>query len=358
LQVAALDEVIATFTNTYGTDGPLLAEVTAVRAGFRARGFPASTRWIVDPPVAERQRRALGFLLATFPGFHDIGLRAVVLAKLGQVGTAADLPALLPNARYGVPGELVVARVAMQQIAARGLPPGRRDSLEDRLTHDTPLTVVKHSGSHLHDVYFATFAGMEGVWKPERSWHGQKHCFAAREVAACVLDRLLGTHVVPATVERFLDVGRGPEWGSMQLKVPGARALGRSPTTLDPTFDALRATIRYRAQEQAVRALLYILGDPDKFPCALSATPNFMNLLVDKNEKLWMIDNGYSLGAAGGDIEVEIIGRRPNPELAEGLSACKPAQVVRALAPYIGAMEAARASARLTRAAAFLRDHS
>jgi hypothetical protein len=147
------------------------------------------------------------------------------------------------------------------------------------------------------------------VWKPEATWLGKDRAFFAREVAVYELDqKLTRTGIVPPTVETMLDLdGKGARVGSMQWMVEGARQLGLSPTEHDPRFDAFRQSARYREQESNIRMLLYLFSDPDKLSNNVIATPNLANILVDRDEKLWMIDNGYSLGAPPAEVSPSIL---------------------------------------------------
>jgi hypothetical protein len=397
LQCMALGVTDRLFENAFGTDTELKQRVRAKKVHYEAheRGPVFESELLSGKSVEQRQTDCLAFLCRTFQGMDDSDtrLRASVIGKLGEIGGAEHLDTVLLAARRGNASDLYHGLEAAKQIANRvGTAPGARFGASDPrplsqdpvigplLARTNPLSEAErnqvleavlargeidfsrtkqHKGTNLNEVYFLTFKetlpGNEGeripiraVWKPERTWHGKDRAFFAREVAAYQFDKQFAqTGMVPPTAEAVIALdGKNHQVGSLQWMIPDARTLGLNVLEFDPQFDQFRTTPEYKAQEAQLRTLLYILNDPDKFGNNVIPTPNLQNIMVDPSNRLWMIDNAYSMGAPGAEMDRSILPKRPDPALNQKLDDVGPAEVADAMGQYVNWNDAAAVAQR------------
>ncbi|MBL8955949.1 MAG: hypothetical protein JNK82_34560 [Myxococcaceae bacterium] len=383
LQAAALHVADRLFTNEFNTDGELKGQLRAKKGSY---GDVAPSeqleRALFTGNTDARQADALAVILRTFQSSSDSALRSVALVKLGELGRPRDADVALLVARRGDASDLYQGMQAAQRIANRHQSPLGRNFLaraEGPLSKDpvigpllartTPLSdaertqvleavlsrgdvdlskTKKHSGNNRNEVYFLTFKetlpGPNGtrepiraVWKPENTWVGKDRAYWAREVAAFEFDKAFTqTGLVPVTVESVLAIdSSGHKVGSLQWLVADAKPLGKSVLEYDPKFDGLRKTDGYKRQEAKLRTLLYIFNDPDKLANNVHRTPNLQNVMVDKNDRLWMIDNAYSMGAPDGEVDRSILPKTPDPELAQKLGPVDAADVAATMGRYV-----------------------
>jgi len=390
LQAAALHVADRLFTNQFNTDGELKDQLRAKKAHY---GDVAPSeqleRALFTGSVDDRQLDALAFIVRTFQSLeHDGALRAAALEKLGSFGRRQDLDVVLLAARRGDANDLYNGVNAAQRIAGRhgsGRSPLSADPVVGPLlARSTPLNekehalvleavlsrgeldlskTKKHDGGNRNEVFFLTFKDtlpgpggtrepIRAVWKPENVWWGKDRAYWAREVAAYEFDKAFTeTGMVPVTVESVIDLGgNNPRVGSLQWMVADAKPLGKNVLEFDPQFDAFRRTDRYKQQEAKMRTLLYIFNDPDKLPNSVHRTANLQNVMVDKAERLWMIDNAYSMGAPGGQMDKSFLPSTPDPELARKLDPLKPADVAAAMGRYVRDSDASDVARRADKA--------
>lgn len=339
LQAIVLDLAQRAFTNAFHTDVALKRALGAKQEAFREHhpGVAVVERFF-EPELDMRD--LLHFILRTFLAHSegDVALRRAVFGKLGELGRRRDIEAILPHVRTGTPSDLYHGLEAIEAITARTGTPDQRGHLADDpelvplltapeleasahrrlveavLARGEVVRLRPRSGENRNEVFTVTFAETEpkpeggrrpiqGIFKPEACWPDKDRPYFTREVATYVLDRdLFGTGLVPPTVEVIFPAcldNKGPaRVGSMQYLVPNARTLGTSPVRYDPRFNRLRKEESFKAAEARTRTLLYLLSDPDKFENNVISSPNLGNLLVDDQQKLWMIDNSWNLGAA------------------------------------------------------------
>jgi hypothetical protein len=386
LQACALRSVARLFTNQFHDDGPLLGAVGDKLAhyGDVARSVAFDQALFGRGDVRQQQREALDFMLLSFRGADeaDAVLRMQVLQKLARIGENYDLRFILPHARKGTPGDIYFGLQAVREITTRCGPPQRRA----RLAHDPAIGPLlakdglceaerqqvleavlsrgeidlaqtrPHRGHNRNPVLFLTFfdtlPGKHGqrqpiraVWKPERTYYGKDEAFFSREVAAYEFDKHFAkTGLVPPTVEAILSVNGEPgcEVGSLQWMVPNSQPLGntdapypRNVHEFHPRFGAFRKTERYQEQERRIRTLVYILGDPDKFGNNVIPTSNLLNLLVDADERIWMIDNAFSFGAPNAYLSSRILPPKPDAYLAEKLRQVRSKDVAATLDRFV-----------------------
>ncbi len=388
LQAMALDTAQRLFDDRYGTDKELKQALGERQAHYkdvsRSQRFAAGV--LGDRSVGEQQLACLGFLLRTFMRLtpEDSALRRAVIGKLAEMGRAADVWAILPHVRHGDASDLFHGLAAIRAITKQHGVPVRRGGLEhdpvigpilkkDVLTAPERQKVIeavllrgnvvkwkRHKGENRNEVHFVTFAEtlpgkdgkrepIEGVFKPERTWFGKDRAFFSREVAAYEFDkRLSGTGLVPPTVEVLLERPGEPgaEVGSMQYKIPRARTLGKNAHEIDPAFEQLVKGARYKRQEKRLRTLLFLLSDPDKLPNDVHKTPNYMNLVLDDDERLWMIDNSFNLGVPPREMGPGILPRQPDADLIERMVQVREDEVLEELKRHIAKHDARAAAKR------------
>ncbi|MBI5542429.1 MAG: hypothetical protein HY901_00960, partial [Deltaproteobacteria bacterium] len=283
LQASALQVIDRTFLNTFGNDGGLRQAVSEKLGHYSAqrRGSDFDDVVFGGQSIKQQQTSALRYVLHTFssPGEGDTALRREVAQKLGEIGTQADVPALLRLVRKGNSSDLYHGLEAAKSIARReGSPqlrgPLAKDPEIGPLLAKRSLTeaeraraleaimtrgeidyskTVEHKGTNLNSVYFLTFKeslpGPQGtrvpvraVWKPERTWQGKDRSFYAREVAAYEFDKQFAkTGMVPPTVEGILAAtpGGSIEVGSLQWMIPESRPIGMDPKPYLPKIQQM-----------------------------------------------------------------------------------------------------------------------
>lgn len=379
LQAWALDTAQSLFTNQFGDDGWLKDQVGKKQLFFAQHRLDKKATQALDAgrDEATRQADALNVLIRTFRGKDpdDVGLRAAVLSKLGQMGRRFDIDAIMPHVRKATtPEDLYNGLQAVKAITARhgtpmergGLdkdpvigpllqkssltPEERRTVIEAVLERGTIVNTKRHEGENRNEVMFLTFAetlpGKDGkreqikaVWKPEKTWPGKDRAYFSREVAAYEFDKAFAkANVVPPTIEAILNPwgGKDADVGSLQYMIPDAKPLGKNVREYDPRWDGFRKTNEYKVQEARLRTLLFIFNDPDKFANNLHADPNLQNVMIDREMKLWMIDNSYAMGAAPGDLHTDILPGKAEKQVLDAINQTPRAAVADALDPLIG----------------------
>ena len=393
LQAMALTTTSQEFRDRYGLDSDLLVAVEGKQPHFRTHDDQALRAIVFGGDTHTRQRDALVVLLRTFANrdASDDELRRAVLQKLGDIGTRFDVRAVLPVVRIGSASDLAQGLSAVWAITARHgssqergdiavdtliAPilddPNRSDdearaAIEEVLRRGLLKSTRRFQGSNLTEVHFITFhetivgkdgrrRPVRGVWKPERATDATARYFT-REIACAELDKKhLRSGRVPPTVEGVLSLygEAGCRVGSLQFLVEDAVPLGVDVTTFDPRFDALRETEAYKVQEAQVRALTYIFSDPDKLGNNIIHTHNLQNLLVDRSEKLWMIDNAYTLGAPWGELDEEQLPEKLDEALTSRLRDLSPERAASIAKRWIQLEHVGRLQQRLARAQALL----
>ncbi|MEQ8276531.1 MAG: hypothetical protein RMA76_19845 [Deltaproteobacteria bacterium] len=408
LQALALDTIHRTFDDKYGNDTFLREQVGKKLDSFAdARFDEAFARSILaGRKLSDKQCDALAFVLRTFLDSSDSDslLRRAAIMKLGEIGRRRDVGAILPHVRKGDSSDLHHGLGAIRSITKRRGSPQTRKRLRDHpvvgpllkkgeLTTDEHQLLVemvlKHGtidrvdemkgGAHFNPVFFVTFKETEpapggkrrpirGVFKPETTWPGKDRSYFAREVSAYEFDRTFArTGLVPPTVEGLLPLGRGPscELGSLQYMIPDAEPLGYrireqgvEKWKYQPAFEHLKKDPAFLRQMNRARTILYVLGDPDKLPSNVKPLPNLANFMVSGGNRLWLIDNAYSQGAAPKPHR-EILPRRHDgtvlrefeTSLAHGRSG-----IEEALSTFIESTDASEVSRRTDVARQLLRD--
>jgi hypothetical protein len=401
LQAAALDLAQSVFTNQFGTDTELKRQLGYKQGTMRghSRSHDFSAEVVGGQRDVEKMRNSLSFILRSFTRPSDVLLRAAAIDKLAEIGSLQEIAVILPHVRKGTARDIEAGLSAIGCITDRcggvpvkrgGLehdprigkllkksslsPEQRNELVEAVLTRGTVAKVKQHGGFNMNPVYFVTFKEtlpdgkggrqpIRGVWKPERGYPGKNKSFFTREVAAYEFDKQFArTGMVPPTVECVLSTsGSGrAEVGSMQWMIPDAQPIGKAPKHLmelhqfHPKFDQFRKTRTYREQESKLRTLLFVFNDPDKLANNVFRRPNLQNIMVTPDDKIWVIDNGYAMGAPPKRVNSPLLPALPDPELVEHLSLAPAGEIVDALSPLIGEGDAEMVAAKSKRAAEVL----
>ena len=401
-QSHALHTVQSLFHDRNGGDGALLHAVDSKVGAFPIVLHPDAT--LSARPVTRQQVDALQVVLHTFKGTEggDVGLRAAAFDKLGAMGKAEDVSAMMPLLRKPLHSEDLRAGLqAAHSILARGESPVPRGDQhlstevkallkKPQLTPEERITVVKEVLAHgeivsvqknvsptMNAVYFLKFketvpgpdgklVPIEGVWKAETTFNGKQKPNFSREVAAFEFThRFTKSDIVPVTVEGMLSPSQLPGEnkpfgvGSIQYKVPGGESMGRGypdAGQLKPKFEAYVATPEGKRQMDEIRAHLFIMNDPEKLPSPGGYDgANYGNILAVPDAarpggfKLLMIDNGTALGAQsqfGTSIRPEMLPNHPTHATTE-LSHTSGEEIQKMLAPMIGDFDAADVANRV-----------
>lgn len=400
VQAHALDTVQKTFKNQFGDDGRLLEAVADKKRWYEDALKTVDDSALAGRPVAVQQLDALQVLLKTFQGTDagDVALRGAVLDKLGKMGRASDIDAILPLVRRApTPTDLYNGLESIKGILAREGSPQLRGArhlgddvtkllaksaltdaertrvIESVLQHGEVASVKRHVGGNMNEVYFVTFketlpgAGGEripirAVFKPENTYVGKDKAYFGREVSAYEFDRdFAKTGRVPPTVEGIFARAQSPGdvkpfgAGSLQYMIPNAEALGTDAIHLNPKFKPFLESAEGKRQMGEIKTLLYTLNDPDKLPNPGGfKTPNYGNIMAQADPanpgryKLFMIDNGGGQGALGKQLTTDILPAERS-HVADTLAGADPAEIERKLAPLVGDDAAADVAARTTR---------
>jgi hypothetical protein len=375
LQAVSLALVQRTFQDPVG-DGDLKHRVGLKQGAFASHLPPPEVQQAIfaGRPLVAQQLGCLRVILSTFEqaGAGDVELRGAVMEKIGAMGGVADLTSVMPHVRRaGTESDMRAGMNAIrnvrdrvgfgeQQAGAAAAPEiaellnrnaplneaERTRAIKAILEHGRVTEATARPGANKNEVWTLTFEEtlpgsngarerVRGIYKPERP-HGQEKAAFSREVAAFEFDnQFAGTGMVPVTVERQLPYG-GAAVGSIQHFVPDARPLsGDTCLDYDPRHRELRDTKGFKQQKAKIRTLLYVLGDPDKFRNNVIATRNLANVLVDERQRLWMIDNGYSLGAPGGEMNESVLKGKDPLSSIPNLREVNPEQVVQSMRELI-----------------------
>ena len=180
---------------------------------------------------------------------------------------------------------------------------------------------------------------VRGVFKPEKTWPGKDRAYFSREVATYDFDRAFAkTGTVPPTVEAIIPLGHTKtcDVGSMQYMIPNSEPLGWNlpKRHYNPKFDAFRNSASFTAQIAKIKTLLFIMADPDKLENNVHPHPNLENLMIDDQQKVWMIDNSYNLGAAP-IVDEGILPKDPDATTTHNLQKAPHDQVRSLMGQYI-----------------------
>lgn len=360
IQAAALDTVLRTFDNRYGSDTALLQTVRDKSPHYQDFKLPQrDADALMGQDVPSRQRQALRILLSSFQSNSDDPIRLASIGKLAEMGQSQeDLRALITAAGKGNAAVLYASTCGVSQMCQRtGNPETRRLLAEDPVVgpqlqrtdlstseRETLIEKVLQEGSikkinyrpgqNRNQVFIVEFEDkvggqpVRGIFKPEATWFGKDRAYFSREVAAYVFDRdFAKTGLVPMTTSTVLEFEGQHKLGSLQYMIPEMRPLGKDVLNYDPHFDGFRQTEQYQEQINKLRSLLYILADPDKLPNDVHSTANLQNILVDKNNRLWMIDNSYAMGAAP-EISDQMLPDRVGHQMLQRLRDSDPQHIV------------------------------
>lgn len=164
LQAIAIETALLLFGDLYGTDGPLRAALTAKWVHFQPH-FEECIADVVhmDRDRLTRQLDAVLVLLHTFASDDDLALRQALLAKLGCMGRAGDVPAILRQILNGTPEDVATGVAALRVLLARLSPtddvarprrqPRRRPS---RRSDANSQEIANALAAHLNDDTRAT----------------------------------------------------------------------------------------------------------------------------------------------------------------------------------------------------------
>lgn len=360
IQAAALDTVLRTFDNQFGTDQALLDQVRAKEPHFKDFKLPTvDADDLMGDDLKSQQLQALRMLLLSFQDDSDDPLRLAVIGKLASMGhTQEDLQALVTSAGKGGAAVLYASVSAITkmcneqgnpevrrrlsddpvlgpQMQRTDLSPAEKDSLVEKvLTEGSIKKVNFRPGQNRNQVFVVEFEDsvggepIRGIFKPEATWFGKDRAYFSREVAAYVFDRdFAKSGLVPMTTSTVIKLGDQHKLGSLQYMVPDMNPLGEDVLNYDPQFDNFRKTDTYNDQISKLRSLLYIFGDPDKLPNDVHETANLQNILVGADERLWMIDNSYAMGAAP-EISDEMLPDQVGEEMLQRLLDSDPAHII------------------------------
>ncbi len=130
------------------------------------------------------------------------------------------------------------------------------------------ISNVKKLGGGVTETFVLDVNGHKGVFKTV----GNR---AKKEVAAYEFDKMLGFGIVPPTVYRDVDIGKGPQKGSVMLFVEGKMG-----------SQQIREGGKFRYLDMAkITAFDFIIGNQDRHPG---------NYVVDKRGRSWAIDNALT----------------------------------------------------------------
>lgn len=407
LQATALWTLKALFTNQFGTDTELLAQVGS-KLGALLWALPsdaARAKIHAGTSALEQQQDALNLVLRTFQGRDeaDDALRRAVFQKLGDLGRRSDIGAIMPHLRKGTSSDLYHGLQAVHAITAKKALPYERGGLssdpeigpllkKDSLSGDERTRLIEavlergeiastqalSGAGNANPVYFIRFketlpgpsgkrVPIEGVFKPETTYLGKDRAYFSREVAAYQFDkRFAHTELVPPTVEALikLDGVDHHDLGSLQYKVPRSKPLGGRPpgqkdqfvpaNWRDPEHDAFCQTPHFKKRMAQVRTLAYVFNDPDKLGNNVFPTDNLGNILVctldDGSKDLRMIDNSLIAGqsvAPGQDVSEAILPNKADAPLVAAMHHADHGAVVDALAPLVRDEDAEMVAHRL-----------
>lgn len=387
LQATALNTIQNLFTNAHGNDGELKHQVGLKQAHFNQF---SPTEKIQSQALGSRDARtkqldALNFVLRTFLGRDgsDEALRMAAMNKLAEVGRQRDIQAVMPHVRKGTASDLYHGFNCVYAITSRTGSPQKRipgalthDPVigpllkKDSLTDDERMQVIEavldrgelvrmdklKGDDNTNWVYSVTFKetlpgekgrreAIEGIFKPEKIWHGKDRAYFTREVGAYQFDkRFTKSGLIPPTVEAMVALPgeHGARVGSLQYKVPDAKPLGWPAGdytwAYDPQFDKLRATPGFDRAMAKARTLFFILADPDKLGNQASLQPkkdqpNLGNFMIDRYWRMWLIDN--ALGLSGHDVDPGILPKEADPEIVDRLKTAKKEEVVDVLDEFV-----------------------
>ncbi len=360
IQAAALDTVLRTFDNRFGTDQALLDQVRTKEPHFKGFKLPAvDAEELMGEDLQSQQLQALRMLLLSFQDESDDPLRLAVIGKLAAMGhTQEDLQALVTSAGKGGAAVLYASVSAISKMCGeRGNPevrrrlsddpvlgpqmqrtdlsPAEKDSLVEKVLKEGTIKKVNfRPGQNRNQVFVVEFEDsvggepIRGIFKPEATWFGKDRAYFSREVAAYVFDRdFAKTGLVPMTTSTVIQLGDQHKLGSLQYMVPDMSPLGEDVLNYDPKFDEFRQTDTYKNQIAKLQSLLYIFADPDKLPNDVHATANLQNILVGPDDRLWMIDNSYAMGAAP-EISDEMLPDQVGEEMLARLLDSDPEHII------------------------------
>lgn len=382
IQAAALDTVLRSFDNRFGTDTALLHTVRDKAPHYQDFKLPQrDVDALMGSDLSSRQSQALRVLVSSFQSDSDDPIRLAAIGKLAEMGhSKEDLKSLITAAGKGNAAVLYASVSAVSQMCGRAGNPEVRRSLSDDpvigpqlqrtdlstnekealiekvLQEGTIKNVKFRPGQNRNQVFIVEFAdkvggeSVRGIFKPEATWFGKDRAYFSREVAAYVFDRdFAKTGLVPMTTATVLEFEGQHKLGSLQYMIPEMRPLGKDVLNFDPHFDAFRQTDQYQEQAAKLRSLLYILADPDKLPNDVHSTANLQNILVDKNNRLWMIDNSYAMGAAPA-ISDQMLPDRVGNDMLQRLRDSKPEHIIDIMDDIIATRDAGDVVRRLEHA--------
>lgn len=139
------------------------------------------------------------------------------------------------------------------------------------------ISNTKPLGGGITETFVMDVDGVKGVFKKMSNR-------AKQEVTAYELDKMLGFGIVPPTVMRKVDVGKGEEQGSIMHFVEGKTAAAH--------------TGKFKYNDMAkITAFDFIIGNQDRHPA---------NVIVDRNGRSWAIDNAFAFGKAKNIVSMTI----------------------------------------------------